>query len=222
MEIDNAEAPLISAEIVAAIKKSTDLSRKLYALQPRTITLPTAAGSQDETSEIADGKRLRLTLASALFSIALDHHVALVLLFQNNMRSSAFALLRAVFDAVWRGAWAAYVASHSDLLRFSTGRYDPSPDRAIQQLEKQNALPPVLSKIKGQGWSTMSAYVHSGLLQIQRWVGEGTIEPQHSDAELLEVLGVADRLAFTACLFFVDVAEIEREELLTIAETHFT
>lgn len=216
----NLELPRASDETHAAIEKSANLSRALYKLQPNTISLPpqfTENGSQVAGAEI---KRLRLTISSALFSVALDHHVALVLLFRNNMRSSAFSLLRAIFDAVWRGAWAAYLAPDQNLDAFAAGRYDPKPEAIIKQLEASHGLPPVLSRIYSQGWSAMSAFTHGGSLQVQRWIGEAVIEPQHTDAELREVLDTADRLAFMACVLFLDVAGVEREELPAIAD-HF-
>jgi hypothetical protein len=68
----------------------------------------------------------------------------------------------------------------------------------------------------------MSAFVHGGAIQVQRWVGEGIIEPQHSDAEVLEVLAVADRLAFAACVLFVDVAQADGGSLVSLGDEFLT
>lgn len=220
--MDDEKIPAASAEVLAAIDKSTRFPRALYQAQPVEVKMPSLSDAGNEQLRTASERRLRLIVSSALFSVALDHHVALILLLQRHMRSSAFALLRAVFDAVWRGAWAAYVAPVENLLAFIDGRYEPSPDAVIRQLESKHELPPVLSKIKREGWSAMSAFVHGGAIQVQRWVGNGIIEPQHSDAEVLEVLAVADRLAFAACVLFVDVANADAEGLALLAEEFLT
>ena len=67
----------------------------------------------------------------------------------------------------------------------------------------------------------MRPFAHGGAIQVQRWVGEGIIEPQHSDAEVLEVLAVADRLAFAACVLFVDIAEADGSTLSSLANEYF-
>lgn len=211
---------VVSDAVRQAIKQSVGLSKALYQAQPHVVSMPPLKDISGAPCPGTRERRLRLLVSSALFSAALDHHAALVLLLQNDMRSSAFALLRSIFDAVWRGAWASYVAPDDRLEAFSTGRYDPSPDAAIRQLEDKHGILPVLSKIKRQGWSSMSAFVHGGALQVQRWVGDGIIEPQHSDPEVLEVLHVADRLAFAACALFLDAAGLNNEELAAVGEKY--
>lgn len=218
--MEKLEIPNTSEQVRAAIEKSANFSRELYRLQPETISFPPLANQEGGQLVGAATMRLRLTVSSALFSLALDHHVALVLLLRNDMRSSAFALLRAIFDAVWRGAWAAYEASESKLDDFFSGRYDPKPVSVIRLLEERHGLAPVLSRIYAQGWSTMSAFTHGGSLQVQRWIGDAVIEPRHSDAELCEVLDTANRLAFTACVLLLDVAGVERDDLTKIAEQY--
>jgi hypothetical protein len=161
----------------------------------------------------AEEARLRIQVATALFSIALDHHVAVTVLLQYGMRGSAFALLRAIFDAVWRGAWAGWLASKENLDSFAVDRYDPTPHKAIKALEERLALPPLLSRVLDKGWHSMSAYTHGGALHVQRWVGDGVIEPCHSDEEVIEVLDIADRLAFAACWFFLGIAGMEQDVL---------
>lgn len=220
--MDDVQPPIASAEVLAAIAKSTLFSRALYRVQPATVGLPSMLDQAPEQLGPASEQRLRLIVSSALFSVALDHHAALIFLLQNHMRSSAFSLLRAIFDAVWRGAWGAYVAPAENLKAFMNGRYDPSPEKVIRQLESTHQLPPVLSKIMREGWSTMSDFVHGGALQVQRWVGDGIIEPQHSDAEVMEVLALADRLAFAACVLFTDVANADAEGLGLLAEEFLT
>lgn len=219
--MDNLNPTLQSDEVRAAIEKSTDFSRTLYRLQPETILLPSLSSEDDDQIKDSEIRRLRVTVSSALFFAAMDHHVALILLLRNNMRSSAFALLRVIFDATWRGAWATYIASDQNLNAFIVGRYDPKPEPAIRQLEQKHVLPAVLSIIYANGWSAMSAFTHGGALQVQRWIGEAVIEPRHTDAEVREVLDIADRLAFTACVFALDVARVDLEDLPVLAKNYF-
>lgn len=111
----------LSKEALVAINRSTELTRALQRIQPEEISLQSLAKNPGQVSD-TEALRLRTTISCALFSAAIDHHVALVLLARNHMRSSAFSLLRVVFDAAWRGAWAAYVAPESNLTEFVVGR----------------------------------------------------------------------------------------------------
>lgn len=207
-----------AADITSAIEKSGEFSRELYRLQPDSVSLPPLPPADDLEHRGAVLARLRLTVAGALFSISLDHHATIVFLLRNDRRSSAFALLRAVFDATWRGAWAAFLAESEQLDDFIAGRYDPKPEPSIRYLERLHALPPVLSRVRLEGWSAMSAYVHGGSLQVQRWIRDGVVEPRHSDGEVVDVLHLADRLAFMACVLFLSVAKQERDDLAAVAE----
>ena len=49
-------------------------------------------------------------------SVAQDHHCAIVLLLQEGLCASAFALLRLEFEAYLRGAWLAHCASEDAVL----------------------------------------------------------------------------------------------------------
>lgn len=186
-----------------AIKKSKQLSILLLKLQPDSINLPSKKVCSSQI-EGAEAKILRLKISSALFSIALDHHVALILLLEKSMYSSAFALLRLIADSTLRGCWAAHISSDKHLDDFITGRYDPKHNSVIKKLQEKSIFTPSLSLIYNNIWPITSNFTHSGSLQVQRWIGVDIISPQHTEAEILEIINLADFLAYTALTNLLD------------------
>src|SRR5439155_24737120 len=57
----------------------------------------------------------RLGFASACFSLAFEHHDAIILLFERRMAGSAFSLVRPAFETYIRGVWLLQEKMISDL-----------------------------------------------------------------------------------------------------------
>jgi hypothetical protein len=55
------------------------------------------------------------------FALAIDHREAILLLITVGARSSAYALLRSVYEGCFRGLWTRYVASHLQLDQMKRG-----------------------------------------------------------------------------------------------------
>ncbi len=150
----------------------------------------------------------RLVLAVAFFSIALEHHLAILRLFQSRLPSSAFALLRSVVDAYVRGEWAAKIATEGDADKFMQGKLDPKPDFVIKRLRQLFPdLGDPLEELKRLGWTTWSGFTHAGHSQLSNWISNGAIGPIHSEENCIKVIQFATRLAFLSALSLVDIAK---------------
>jgi hypothetical protein len=209
----------LSARAVHCLNDSVRISRWIHSkteIEHTFNPLPEVEPARADALQA----RMRTKVAIALLLLVNDHHTSLILLFQHRMRSSAFALGRCVFDAFWRAAWVAYAASGDEIDRFANGTYDPKPDAAIKRIEKLQELPPVLSELKTKTWSILSAYVHGGHHQVQRWVHEDTISPRHSDEEMIELLHLTNRIALLSAALLFDVTNREEPEFTALFDQY--
>lgn len=133
----------------------------------------------------------RVRSAVSCFAIAQDHHHATVLLIENRLYASSFALLRLEFEAYIRGLWLALCANEDQIEKFISCRSwePPKIDDLLCAVERTPGFSEkILSQIKTQSWRAMCAYTHTGGLHIQRWNTEDGIEPNYSSEEVEEVL----------------------------------
>lgn len=150
------------------------------------------------------------SVSAAYFSLALEHHIAVASLLRDALPSSAFALLRSVFDAYWRGEWAHKVATPAELERFRTGVFEPAPDRTLKALRRSHPeIGDLLELIKRANWEALSGFTHGGFSQIAQQLTQGYIGPRFSDELCSTALGFADHFAIVSA---VSLAEIARTD----------
>lgn len=160
----------------------------------------------------------RMVLASAFFLIAAEHHLAILRLFKQRLPSSAFALVRCLFDAYIRGEWAAKVATEEELDRFRQNKYDPSVDTIVKRLRQHSPeIGDPLELMKRLGWPRWSGFTHSGHAQLSNWVSEGALGPIHSEEMCVRAIKLATRFAFLAALSLVELAGAEPDRFFAKA-----
>lgn len=207
----SASFPAESAPAVAAaLKRSMLRSERLYANWPTSFP-----GS------------LRVELATRWLLISLDHREAFLLLLAHNARSSAFALLRSIYEAWVRGLWAARAASDAQLaLCVAPDRKPPKFETTAKQVsalldaalddgqevkelgdEGAAALRGSFAKLRSMVWGPLSDFSHGGRWQLARWTAkDGTVAPSHPDAEVVAWLKVVDLHAVLACIALHEAA----------------
>lgn len=129
------------------------------------------------------------------FALAIDHREAILLLITAGARSSAYALLRSVYEACFRGLWTRYVASQPQLELLKRGQM-PTFESVVKGLCK---VPNPLSKrvfggSKRLAWEAFCDYSHGGPRQLKRLVSAEGIGPAHPDHELPGFLNLIDFL----------------------------
>jgi hypothetical protein len=81
--------------------------------------------------QLVDGQVLpptnRTRAAGACFAIAHDHHHGVVVLFEETLYASAFALVRPIFEAYIRRAWLSLCATDLQIDGFLNDEDPPSP-----------------------------------------------------------------------------------------------
>ena len=154
----------------------------------------------------------RTRIAATCFGVAQEHHHAIVVLLEANLKSSAFALVRAVYEAYVRGLWLAHCANDAELEAFSTGTEPPKMDTLLSAIERTEVFAGgELSEIKTHNWRSMCDYAHSGSRQVQRWNTSDIITPNHSVEEIDEILGFTNTFALLSA---VSVAALANNEVL--------
>jgi hypothetical protein len=163
--------------------------------------------------ELPDNNRVRA--AGSCLAIAKDHHHAIVVLLEERLYASSFALLRIEFEAYIRGQWLALCANDNEIQNFLNG-YEKPKDRPeikciIKKLESTPAFTEQqLSCLKERAWTSLCSYTHTDGLHVQLWNTAEAIEPNYSDEELVEVLRFADIIATLSVLGTVNLMKDEK------------
>ncbi len=154
----------------------------------------------------------RSRLSSSYYWIAMDHHHAILLLIQENLNSSAFALLRVQFEAYVRGVWVWIGCDDTALGKFSNGGEPPMFSEMLKQIEGHpNFSNGDLSRFKQKNWGALCDYTHTGLIHLSRWNGDTEIVPNFDDKEIQEVIwftGLLGSLSVTGIAQIIDSQEL--------------
>jgi hypothetical protein len=144
--------------------------------------------------------------AAASFAIAQEHHSAIIFLLKNTFYSSAFTLLRSVFEAYLRGLWLKHCATDEQVYDFFRGK--KPPDTMVSEIESKEAFTGgVLSLIKKENWTTMCAFTHTSGEHLQRWQSKNGVEQSFMQQELEECLNCAELIGAMAGLALVQLSQ---------------
>jgi len=168
---------------------------------------------------------LRNRVAGACLAVALEHQHAVVVLLQQDPPhySSAFALVRPVFESYLRGLWLLHCASDLQVVSFSKGGKPPDAARLVTAVDKVGEFDgKQLTGIYTKHWSSLSSYTHTGGLQVQRWNTAEAIEPRFEETEVAEVLEFTAAIALLSAVSMASLAknEVLAQELLEVAREH--
>ena len=150
--------------------------------------------------DISVSETLRNRIVGACFSVALDHFDALLMLLSRTpkLSSSAYTLMRPIFESYVRGICFLYCASDETIESFNQNKPYQLPKKIeclIQDLEQAGRFDKQLFNTYAENWSNLCDYAHTGLLQIQRWNTLHAIEPNYPDDEVIEVIKFTSALA---------------------------
>ena len=152
-----------------------------------------------------------VAVAVASFMQSLDHRNSVILLVAHGARSSAAAMIRPIFEAYYRGIWALKVAKKAQIQEiFGDFPRIPTLDAVLQQLRKNEET----SALAGyDSWKVAGDYVHSGPLQLSRWLSHNSIEPLHPDSDVLDMLELSDFCGLLTAIAVNEACERDTSEL---------
>lgn len=158
---------------------------------------------------IANNDRTRVP--GALFDLTLEHHIGIVHLVDARIYGPAFALLRASFETLVRGAWLQLCATDDELKSFVE---DDKLPRNLKFGDLVKAIEghadfadKALSQLKHNSWGAMNGYTHGGMLQIGRRFSNNAIQPKYDSGEVIEVLKASGTFALIALLQIARLAK---------------
>src|SRR5437773_6227387 len=157
----------------------------------------------------------RSLMLSAYVDIALEHHEAIWLLTKSKLNGSAFAMVRLVYDAMFRAFWINKVATDEQIERatrdelgfpleticdeIKQGYFSDRPPKEAEQFDS------FVQRIK-EAWGPMCSYTHSGALQLARRFTGDELEPNYSEGAIAEALNlVTVALLLLLHTFFVSM-----------------
>lgn len=168
--------------------KPAPISKALKAELDRAIAMHTfAVGNVPDNFKGDTDEKI---LVGSYFSLILEHHGAILYLFQSGQfDGSALALVRPMIDAAYRAHWVYFSASKENIAKLRNGeKCDPGLINMAEAVEKNVdaggfflTITPYISALHG--------YTHGGLEQLgRRFDAAGDIRPTYSDGEKTEAV----------------------------------
>ena len=175
-----------------------------------------------EMNDVPMAATLRNRLAGGCFSIVQDHHTAVIVLLEQGLYASAFALVRSIYEAYVRGLWLFHSATDDQLAKFAAGKEPPKMAAMLEAIEQDPAYEGgTLSRIKAESWSDLCSYAHTGSLQVTRWQSETAIEQNFPREELIEVTKFSASIALLSGIGIASLAENEELALRLLERSLF-
>lgn len=154
---------------------------------------------------------LRTRCAGPCFIVTQEHHQSIVLLLSNAkpICSTAFAIVRLVYESFIRGLWLQHCATDEQVQVFAKGGRlkmgIPTLLKAIKTIEGYSSGQ--LSTVHEQSWDAMCAFTHTGAHQIQRWNTSTSIEASYAESEVAEVLRSTGTFALLSLLGLASISD---------------
>jgi hypothetical protein len=133
---------------------------------------------------------IKLRLAAAYPSLAIEHHDAIAGLIRDQLHGSAMALVRPVFEILFQSHWIFGCAKQSEVERMAKGRRFEFPKMGVVVDEVDEAFGTVgfFATVKERGWKAMNSYTHSGILQLSSRFDGDSVTPNYNESALAEAL----------------------------------
>lgn len=168
----------------------------------------------------------RNRISGALFDIVLDHAKAIIVLFENKIYPSAFALARPLFEGFVRASWLLNCATDDDIDHFiKKDKFKHSLGEMLEFVEKKKDWPETLTQAKKKVWNAMHSYTHGGLNQVTRRIKSSTIEPVIDEKEIDELICFSELISFLSFCEMIEMSKVKsckNEGLKSMMESVFT
>jgi hypothetical protein len=155
----------------------------------------------------------RTTLLIGFTDQIFEHHQAILELIGQDLRGSAFALVRSLIEAFFKVQWAVACAGDADVERIATKRkFDfPGTEDMVREIDQKLQTNGFFLDFKKNAWHAMNSYTHTGLLQLSRRFSGASVESRYTDAECLEVVHMVTTAVILLGRFFTVATERQAE-----------
>jgi len=147
-----------------------------------------------------------------------EHHDAIHLLIQNKLYGSGFALVRALYEPLYRAHWANACATDKQIDKIMKGKdVFPKMNEMVKEIDNAYGTGDFWQMIKNNSWPAMNDYTHAGMRQLSRRFVEDEVAPNYDLGELIEVLDGTNMALLLMALFFFNVYK-KTEEVKVIRQ----
>lgn len=139
-------------------------------------------------------------LAVASLCICLDHREATLLLAAHGARTSAFTMMRPVFEACVRGCWFGFVANDQQVELLFAGKLSTKLEAMARAVGKAEPALRAIESLASMYKERLDEFTHGTGAQLERWYGATEVTPRHSAGEIVDVLRFVDSIGLVACV----------------------
>jgi len=151
--------------------------------------------------EFEAGDRNRVS--GALFDVALDHAKAIVVLLENKIYASVYALARPLFECFVRATWVQHCASYGEIAHLiKKDEFKLNFRQMLDAVEKNRQWEETLTQVKRGVWKSMHSFTHGGLQLISRRFKDESLEHNYDE---LEIIGLLQLVALISFLSFTEI-----------------
>ncbi|MBU4345536.1 MAG: hypothetical protein KKB05_01925 [Proteobacteria bacterium] len=138
----------------------------------------------------------RNNISAALFDVAIEHSKAIIILFENSLYASSYALVRPLFESFIRAAWIQYCACDDQIaILKDKDNFPLRLGEMLESVEKVKNWPGTLSNIKKAALKNMHSYTHGGTQLVARRFNNGDLIHAIDRDEIDEVIKFVALLA---------------------------
>ncbi|CUJ49370.1 Uncharacterised protein [Achromobacter kerstersii] len=153
------------------------------------------------SAKILDGitapKSPRTAIPGAMFHLGIQYQHSISVLCRNGLYAGAFALLRPLVEAMFRGAWLRFAATDQQISDFADGKPFPGRNEIDRDLKKTK---PRYTKIRAHLDRTYGEFLHDfthgGHQQMWSRIRDGSICEGHEEENVENLLHVAAILGY--------------------------
>ena len=164
----------------------------------------------------------RIVIAATFISMAMSHHESILLLLHNDrLTGSAFALFRPLVEAIYRGLFTGFLATEAQVQEIKVGR-EPYPhfSKLAVSLDNLFKADGFFSQYSGQTWKTLCGYTHTGLEQLCRRIQpDGLIQANYEARAINEVINSSTAALVIATTSYLELVK-NNEAWRAIAERY--
>lgn len=163
----------------------------------------------DGLSYVSDDRN---NLSAALFDVAIEHSKAIVVLIENSLNASSYALVRPLFESFIRAAWIQHCACDEQIARLKKkDKFPLSLGEMLESVEKVKKWPGTLGNIKKAALKNMHSYTHGGTQLVSRRFKNDELVHTIDNEEIDEVKKFVALIAFLSFNNIVVIAKTSKK-----------
>lgn len=131
----------------------------------------------------------KLILIASYVDLALEHQSAITFLVRHHHTGSAMALVRPVYEMLYRGIWILGCATEADAEKARRDRLTwPEMGRVVKEADDAFDGDGFLTQLKKKNWKVVNSYTHSGALQTGSRFSGNELHPSYADHEQIHAV----------------------------------